>query len=152
MDNFFDCKNTIFMLCSIYLRSRRNFAHSITLLMIEHILVFLVKILTKWQNRESLKLFGAARSSQWSRVRRDFLKSHPSCAVCGRSKELSVHHKQPFHLFPHRELDPVNLITLCESAGMNCHITFGHLGNFKSYNETIEDDVPIWKLKIQNRP
>ena len=99
-------------------------------------------------------IFGALRSSKWSDVRNQFLKQNPTCAICGKTdkKVLAVHHKQPFHLHPELELDPSNLITLCESAGMHCHITFGHLGNFKSFNINILDDVNIWKHKIQSRP
>jgi hypothetical protein len=82
------------------------------------------------------------------------MAENPKCEVCGKTdrRVLAVHHKKPFHLFPHLELDPTNLVTLCESAGMHCHITFGHLGNFKSYNRDIGSDLDAWKVKIENRP
>ena len=98
------------------------------------------------------RMFGAARSSQWPKVRAAYLADHPVCAVCGSMKNLNVHHKKPFHLFPALELDPTNFVTLCESAGMNCHITFGHLGNFKSYNLNVDADVAAWHDKVFNRP
>lgn len=97
---------------------------------------------------------GAKRSSKWPSVRRQFLKANPSCAVCGGKKKLEVHHKLPFHLHPDRELDPENLITLCENKadGVNCHLLFGHLGNFKSFNPNVSDDAGAWHEKIKLRP
>lgn len=99
-------------------------------------------------------IFGASRSSSWPIVRARFLKDNPSCAVCGKTdkKILAVHHKKPFHLFPSLELEFSNLVTLCESPGMHCHITFGHLGSFKSFNSAIDRDIEIWKIKVANRP
>ena len=98
--------------------------------------------------------FGMARSPKWAEVRKEWLRGHPVCAVCGGAKKLSVHHQQPFHLFPEKELDFNNLITLCESGkgGVNCHLHFGHLGNFQSYNTNVETDTDIWRIKIKNRP
>lgn len=98
------------------------------------------------------RMFGAARSPKWADVRDAWLKDHPNCAVCNKHDNLAVHHKKPFHIFPELELNPVNFVTLCEAAGMNCHITFGHLGNWKSYNENIEADIIIWQDKVSNRP
>lgn len=77
-------------------------------------------------------IFG--RSGKWSTVRKNHLKDHPSCAACGRSKKVEVHHIEPYHLNPSRELDPTNLITLCADP---CHIVFGHFMNFKSYNPDV---------------
>lgn len=64
--------------------------------------------------REKVKTQGKKRSSKWDKVRDDFIKLNPSCAVCGSTKNLQVHHKKPFHLFPELELDVNNLVTLCE--------------------------------------
>lgn len=99
------------------------------------------------------RMFGAARSSRWPMARAQFLSmpGNKACAICGRDKNLNVHHKKPFHLHPELELDPTNFVTLCESAGMNCHITFGHLGNFKSVNTSIDGDIKIWHEKVKNR-
>jgi hypothetical protein len=93
---------------------------------------------------------GVERSPHWAKVRREFLKQNPTCAVCGDTKNLNVHHKKPFHLHPELELDPNNLITLCEtrSYGVYCHLLFGHLGNFKNYNPNVDHDVAIWKDKL----
>lgn len=96
--------------------------------------------------------FGAVRSPRWPYVRSKHLVLYPLCSICGNGKNVVVHHKKPFHLYPKLELDPRNLITLCESDGMNCHITFGHLGNFRSYNLFIDDDIKLWSHKVLNRP
>src|SRR3990167_7291169 len=94
---------------------------------------------------------GVPRSSRWSSVRRQHLQLHPTCAVCETKKNLSVHHLKPYNKFPEIELLPSNLSTLCESAGMNCHITFGHLGNFKFYNSNASEDIKIWNEKFRQR-
>lgn len=93
---------------------------------------------------------GARRSSKWSKVRKKYLKDNPACEVCGCKKKLTVHHKIPFHIAPDKELDPNNLVTLCESnyLGKNCHLLFGHLGNFRRINSNIELDVMTWKMRL----
>jgi 5-methylcytosine-specific restriction enzyme A len=97
---------------------------------------------------------GEKRSSKWFTVRKHFLETNGCCAVCGGKDKLEVHHKQPFHEHPELELDPNNLITLCESKnnGVTCHLLFGHLGNYKSININVDQDVATWKDKIKNRP
>jgi hypothetical protein len=96
----------------------------------------------------------AKRSGHWSTVRKEHLEKHGACALCEGKDKLNVHHIKPFHLHPELELEPSNLITLCESekGGVNCHLFFGHLGNFKSVNETVVEDVEKWKEKVKNRP
>ena len=37
------------------------------------------------------------RSSRWTEVRNNFVKSHPVCEACGGSVALNVHHVEPFH-------------------------------------------------------
>jgi 5-methylcytosine-specific restriction endonuclease McrA len=95
---------------------------------------------------------GSERSPHWEETRKLFLQNNPICKVCGNKKNLQVHHKQPFHLHPELELDPSNLITLCEGRGKNDHLLFGHLRSFKSYNETVEQDADTWRKKIFTRP
>jgi hypothetical protein len=75
----------------------------------------------------------AFRSPQWPRVRREHLAKEPRCRWCGGSVAPEVHHIIPFHLDRSRELDPTNLITLCE-AGTECHLDRGHFGNWKRFN------------------
>jgi hypothetical protein len=68
--------------------------------------------------------------------------------------KLDVHHIRPFHLHPDLELEPSNLITLCEAdkGGVNCHLFIGHLGNFKSFNVDVKADASYWREKFQTRP
>lgn len=95
-----------------------------------------------------------ARSSHWPTVRKEHLKSHPVCEVCGGSSDIEVHHIHPFHIHPELELDLSNLITLCESKknGINCHLLMGHLGNFKSFNADVSSDAMQWNKKLHCRP
>lgn len=106
-------------------------------------------------NREKAKIpAGMKRSGKWAGVRKLHLQNNPTCAVCGGTAKAEVHHVHPFHLYPELELDMANLITLCEdnSDGVDCHLGFGHLGNFKSYNVDIIEDAKKWNDKIKNRP
>ena len=100
------------------------------------------------------KTDGTARSGKWSAVRKAFLVKNANCVVCGGTKKLEVHHIKPFHLHPKLELEPTNLVTLCENMkdGLNCHLAFGHLGNFKSWNTLVKADSAYWHDKIKERP
>jgi len=114
---------------------------------------FLVRIKDRfrdWLRGTSPLLGGVGRSSKWPKIRADFLKLNPNCEVCGGNKKISIHHKKPFHLFPELETSPDNLISLCEKNG--CHLRFGHLYSFLSYNPDIEADASDWYLKIKTRP
>lgn len=85
-----------------------------------------------------------SRSPKWRKVRADFLKTHPVCAVCGSNKVLEVHHIIPFNIRPDLELVPDNLITLCESkkrGGLNCHLIIGHGGNYRDFNPDVVKDA-----------
>lgn len=95
---------------------------------------------------------GAKRSNLWQKIRRDFLKLNPICAVCGGKEKLEVHHIVPFHVDPSLELDLKNLITLCESKkkGSNCHLLFGHLGDYKKFNKDVIKDAKIWSSKLKD--
>jgi 5-methylcytosine-specific restriction endonuclease McrA len=96
---------------------------------------------------------GSKRSDRWPSVRKAHLEKFPNCAVCGGTAKIEVHHIEVFHLNPGKELDPTNLITLCEGVGTwNHHLWVGHLGNFKSFNEKVEFDSSVWKQKIKERP
>lgn len=97
---------------------------------------------------------GTLRSSKWPAVRKQHLATHPCCVLCGGTAKLEVHHIRPFHLHPELELDPTNFVTLCEAGkeGVNCHLLFGHLGNFKSFNTTVLEDAAAWLVKITQRP
>jgi hypothetical protein len=102
---------------------------------------------------DPLKLNGKKRSPKWAAFRRQFLQGKV-CAVCGGTKKLELHHIRPFHLHPELELDEGNVIPLCENNkdGVNCHLLFGHLGSFKSFNLTVISDAESWNKKIKDRP
>jgi hypothetical protein len=62
---------------------------------------------------------------------------------------VEVHHIEPVHLCPEKELDIDNLITLCNDP---CHLLFGHLMDYKSWNKDVEKDCNHFYNKIQDRP
>jgi 5-methylcytosine-specific restriction enzyme A len=98
---------------------------------------------------------GAKRSDRWPTIRKHFLAKNPACVICGATKgKIEVHHIKPFHLHPQLELEPSNFITLCENMkdGVSCHLLFGHLGNFKSFNVNVKNDAKAWSKKISKRP
>lgn len=88
------------------------------------------------------------RSPQWPRVRREHLKGHPTCEVCGTRNDVDVHHLQIYYLHPELELEKTNLFTLCTPH----HLLFGHLNNWRSWNPNCVQDAQIWNEKIKNRP
>ena len=88
------------------------------------------------------------RSSGWWKVRKEHLKKYPSCFICGKKKNIHVHHIKDFSTYPELELDPDNLMSLC---GKMCHRLFGHLLNWKSINEHIREDAELMHERIKNR-
>lgn len=92
------------------------------------------------------------RSPKWPAAREDWLKTHGTCAACGRTNHLEVHHKRPFHLDPTLELDPVNFITLCEHPSAPCHLVFGHLLSWEAFNPSVESDSALYLAKVKARP
>ena len=95
---------------------------------------------------------GAKRSSQWRKVRDGFLRGK-RCVVCDGKTSLVAHHEIPFHLAPDMELDPGNLMPLCERKrfGINCHLLIGHLGNFRRINMSARADAAYWRVRLQYR-
>jgi hypothetical protein len=69
---------------------------------------------------------GKDRSSQWTKVRDEYIKANPDCECCTRKAE-TVHHKRPYHLFPDLELDKSNLMSVCD----HCHLVLLHAGDFR---------------------
>jgi len=94
--------------------------------------------------------FKQKRSSKWPTIRKRHLKSNPRCIVCNGTEKLEVHHIKPFHECPELELEPTNLITLCESKshGVVCHLFIGHLGNYKKSNSSVIEDAKMWCMKL----
>ena len=95
------------------------------------------------------KIRYAARSPKWSEVRKEHLKNNSKCIACGKTSKLEVHHIEPVHMCPEKELDPSNLVTLCADP---CHILFGHLMNFKSWNKDVVNDCSVYYNKLLKRP
>lgn len=95
-----------------------------------------------------IKLRYAYRSPEWKNVRKEHLSKDPTCNVCRRTSDLEVHHIVPVHVDQELELDPSNLITLCSK----CHLIFGHLYNFKSWNKDVVKDCAYYAKKILHRP
>lgn len=91
----------------------------------------------------------ATRSPKWKTIRKNHLKDNPNCAACGAKDKLEVHHIEPVHTSPEKELDPSNLVTLCDTP---CHLTFGHLMNYKSWNPNIVEDCKNYLNKVTHRP
>ena len=95
---------------------------------------------------------GTPRSPGWKALRREHLSRNPRCAVCGSDKNVVPHHVVPFHIDQSRELDPSNLVTLCESPTFNCHLFFGHLRRWDRHNPTVVEDAAEWNRKISQSP
>ena len=81
---------------------------------------------------------GQSRDPRWQSVREAHLRLNPTCAACGGTEKLSVHHIRPFALNPSLEIEPSNLITLCDYG---CHFTIGHLGDWKRENPSVVEDA-----------
>ena len=95
------------------------------------------------------KIRYAVRSPEWPEVRREHIKKQPCCMACGSCKKPEVHHIVPVHLDPSKELDPDNLITLCDKY---CHFIFGHFMNYKSWNVNVVKDSSKYLESKSNRP
>lgn len=93
------------------------------------------------------------RSTKWPALRRKYLSQHPNCEFCGNDKSLDVHHIIPVHVSRELELEPSNLMTLCEGDNIThiCHFVFGHLYNWMHYNKDIRQDQPEWNKKFNDQ-
>ena len=98
--------------------------------------------------REKLK--NSSRSSHWPFVRAAFLKSSPTCAACGGTKLLQVHHVRPFHLWPELELQHSNLIALCMGKE-DCHLFIGHGRSFSRWNPEVREHAAQYLLSPSSR-
>lgn len=89
------------------------------------------------------------RSEHWPSFRGHFLVGKV-CAVCGGTTRLQAHHIKPYHIHPELELSEGNLIALCEgNPNVNCHLFFGHLGNYKGWNPVVKRDALVFQAKIK---
>jgi len=100
-------------------------------------------------NIAEAKTILSMRSGKWRSVRNNFLEGNPCCKVCGSKENLTAHHIIPFHIDKNKELDPNNLIPLCQNKTMNCHFIFGHLLNWNKFNPNVIEDSKIWNDKLK---
>ena len=87
------------------------------------------------------ELFVAKRSPHWHAVELKWIEDHPICSACGGFTHLQVHHVEPFHDDPSRELDTGNLLTLCMDGAKECHLHVGHSGAFAWHNPDVRADA-----------
>ena len=110
--------------------------------------------MSRWRDvTDRLKDGHHARSSKWRGVRDDFLQGQV-CAVCERRNYLVAHHIVPFSLAPEFELEPDNLMALCEGGKYgikSCHQLFGHLGNWRRFNPHIRATVIFWNALLKDK-
>ncbi|MDE2107237.1 MAG: HNH endonuclease, partial [Patescibacteria group bacterium] len=107
---------------------------------------------------ETAKAHGLKRSDQWPEVERAYRAAHPTCAACP-STAVQVHHVLPFHFAvllarPDLELDPRNLIGLCEKehgdeGAQDHHLLLGHLDDFQSYNPDVRKSVTFYSGDVE---
>jgi 5-methylcytosine-specific restriction endonuclease McrA len=91
------------------------------------------------------------RDGRWRTIRNKLIEESGCCSVCGKKTNLIVHHKTPFHVDPTLELEETNLVVLCENETLNCHLIFGHLGNWHKYNLDIDQDIETWNKKLDKK-
>jgi 5-methylcytosine-specific restriction endonuclease McrA len=89
--------------------------------------------------RKSFDAFG--RDSRWPAVRRRHIERVPTCAACGASENIEVHHVIPVgHARrigrAELELDPLNLISLC-GPPRDCHWWLGHACNDRKWRPDV---------------
>lgn len=92
------------------------------------------------------------RSGRWPAVRKAHLAVHNYCAGCYRKEELEVHHIIPVHVDAGLELEPTNLLTLCQGPTLNCHLWLGHLGHWRSWNRSVRRDALRFRGRVLTRP
>lgn len=100
---------------------------------------------------ESVQFVVQGRDPRWRKARQQFLDVHSKCAACGGTKDLNVHHIKPVHVRSDLELDPLNMITLCEHN--RCHFIFGHLNtSWLTWNTHVKEDAKLWRDRLRNAP
>jgi len=90
----------------------------------------------------------SSRSGKWPTFRKIFLVSNPTCIACDSKKDLQVHHEIPVSVDPSKELEESNCMTLCSG----CHLVFGHLHSFRSWNVNVREDCENHLKKVRSRP
>lgn len=96
-------------------------------------------------------LCGKPRSPHWEALEKRWVFTHTSCAACGGTTHLQVHHIKPYHLHPDLELDESNLMTLCMAPGHLCHFIFGHCRLWAAYNPRVREMAAEMLEATKNR-
>lgn len=92
-------------------------------------------------------LLAFRRSRKWPALRRvAIISAGGRCEACGGTTKLTVHHIVPFHVDPTRELDPRNLIVLCERQEANCHLRLGHGRDWDMANPNVVEDARMLRM------
>ena len=94
---------------------------------------------------------GAKRSPRWPKARAKHLAHYPLCAACGGRVNLTVHHVRPFADSPELELEPSNLLSLCEKGSMSCHLWIGHLGKWTTWNPHARADASAFRVMLAGK-
>lgn len=81
------------------------------------------------------------RSPRWYSLRRRVLRGANGCEACATMTGLQVHHVKPVYTHPELELDPQNLMVLCE----RCHLHIGHGGCWTRVNPMARDSAATLK-------
>lgn len=95
-----------------------------------------------------VSVLSGPRSPKWRALRDRHLKEKPRCEVCGCEMGVVPHHIVPVHVDPSKELEPSNLISLCEGRTFNCHLFFGHLKRWDRHNPFVVEDAARWRDRI----
>lgn len=77
------------------------------------------------------------RSPRWPALSRAHLAAHPRCEACGAAAGVVAHHVVPVHIDRARELDPANLVSMCNPHG--CHLYLAHCGRWDWYSPEVRD-------------
>ena len=96
--------------------------------------------------RSYLNFRALSVSTQWqlSKAKKEYVKKHNTCAICGHTENLEVHHIIPVHIDTSKALDHSNFITLCDWRNHGCHYVFGHFRNFRTkWNPKIREFAKI---------
>jgi hypothetical protein len=88
------------------------------------------------------------RDGRWPTIRKHALDANPNCVACGKPATQVHHADTPVHIDPTRELDESQLVCLCG----DCHLRFGHLGDWKAWNPCIREDAARHLAEIKARP
>ena len=88
-----------------------------------------------------------ALNKQTCKAIREHVAADPRCEWCGniRVSDLTAHHIQSIHDRPDLCCDDTNLVTLCRK----CHLTTGHLNDFRRINPVLLHQIALQPQESQ---